>query len=66
MYGIFFVLVFCEIEDFIKLEEVKILEQFFWILVNENILIKLDVVVMQFVFKQINCEELEKKCVEYV
>lgn len=55
----------CEIENSTKLEEAKTPEQFLVCLVKENILTKSDVVAMQFALKQTNCEELEKKCVEY-
>lgn len=65
MYGILPVSASCEIENSTKLEEAKTPEQFLVCLVKENILTKSDVVAMQFALKQTNCEELEKKCVEY-
>lgn len=65
MYRILPVSASCEIADYTKLEKAKTSEELLMVLVKENILTKSDVVAMQFLLKQINCEELEKKCVEY-
>lgn len=65
MYLILSVSASCEIEDVTKLENTKTAEEFIMILMNEHILTQSDVIVMQFLLQETNCEELERECVEY-
>lgn len=62
----FCILVFCDIKEVIELDKVKIVVDCFMIFWKEEIIICLNVIVLQFLFKEIKCEEFERKCVEYV
>lgn len=55
----------CNIKGARELTEAKSAADCFLILTKENIVTPSDVIFMQFLLQQTNCEQLEEKCVEY-
>lgn len=55
----------CNIEDVTGLEKAESAADCFLILQKEHLFTPSDVIVMQFLLRQTNCEKLEKECVEY-
>lgn len=55
----------CEVEDVTSLNQAKSARDCFRILRSENIFTPEDVICLQYLLKMTECEELERKCIEY-
>lgn len=61
----FIILVSCDIKDVTELYKANTAADCFMILWKEDIITISDVVAMQFLLNETECEELERKCVQY-
>lgn len=65
MYGIFLIVVSCDIKEVKELNKAKNAADCFMVLWKEEIITTSNVIAMQFLLQETNSEELERKCVEY-